>query len=184
MQAQTDLFDGAISYVDELPMEWLPAASLPENDALRQAESNLRLLGTIAQLEERAVLSDDPAPQELETARLHAKVDALITIVGAVLTRFVRLPQARPVQLSWAGVVWPATAPLPAVGDTGLIEIYLHPALPKPLRFKARVVRTEGVRIRADFLDLPPPCQQALERQVFLRHRRAVAERRNLERRS
>ncbi len=185
MQAQSDLFDGAISYSDELPLEWLPAgSSTSPSDALRQAESNLRLLQTIAQLEDRAALNDDPDPNELELARLHAKVDALIFIVGAVLPRLVRLPPVRPVRISWCGVVWRTTGPELAVGDSGIVEIYLHPAVPKPLRLGARIVRAEEGWVRADFSENLQLCQQALERQVFLRHRRAVAERRNLERRS
>jgi hypothetical protein len=69
---------------------------------------------------------------------------------------------------------------LPAAGESGSVVVYAHPALVKPLRLPARILRVADGWIRADFVELTDGCQEALERQVFLRHRRAVAGRRNL----
>src|SRR5579862_4133825 len=164
MSDETALFEGAISYEDELPLTWIGQSKLPRPfDATRLAETNQRTLGTIAQLEERPAVTDDPGQPEQELSRLHAKLDALIAVVGVVLPRFLSLPPPTRLHLSWRGVIWNAVAEPPPVGETGYVEIYLHAALLKVLRLPARIVRVDGSRVRADFAEGGGSCQQALE---------------------
>src|SRR3569833_217899 len=154
MGPDADLFDGAVSYEDELPLAWLPAESLPKPfDPVRLAEANLRTLTSLAQIEERSHIAEDPNPHDQEIARLHAKVDALITVVGVMLPRFVSLPSPAHLHLSWQGVVWSLaeTERPPAPDSTGFLELNLYPALLKVLRLPARIVRITGSEVRADF---------------------------------
>jgi hypothetical protein len=179
MQAQSDFFEGALSFADSLPLAWHPGAAAAEgieNDRL--SDANLRLLSNIAQLEERTVLGDEPTQQEMELARLHAKMDVVLELLGALVPRYVAVPPRVALHLSWQGVAWHSGDAAFAVGQTGAIEIYLHPTLLQPLRWPARIARIDGGWVAARFLPLAHPCQQALERHVFKHHRRAVAERR------
>jgi hypothetical protein len=183
MAADSDLFDGAVSYDDLLPLAWLPLAKLPKPfDPLRLAEANLRTLSSLAQIEERSHLSEDQNPHDQEIARLHAKLDALINVVSTVLPRFVSLPAAASLHLSWQGIVWTTVEAPPAVGESGYIDLYLHPGLLKALRMPAKIVRVRDSEVRADFDEVPEICREALERHVFQRHRRAVADRRTVTR--
>lgn len=184
MAADADRFDGAVSYEDDLPLAWLPAARLPKPfDPARLAEANLRTLTSLAQIEERSHIAEDANPHDQEIARLHAKIDALIGVVGAVLPRFVSLPPATHLHLSWQGIVWTSAELPPPVGEKGYIDVYLHPGLLKALRMPATIVRVREREVRADFSEGPEVCREALERHVFQRHRRSVADRRTITRR-
>ncbi len=183
MTTDADLFDGAVSYEDDLPLAWLSSAKLPKPfDPVRLAEANLRTLTSLAQIEERSHIAEDANPHDQEIARLHAKIDALIGVVSAVLPRFVSLPPPTHLHFSWQGIVWTALEAPPPVGESGYIDVYLHPGLLKALRMPAKIVRVRDHEVRADFAEGPEICREALERHVFQHHRRSVADRRTITR--
>jgi len=175
MRSASETMDQVISYRDRLPLRWMPLAALPEGlEAERLAESNLRVLGTVAMLAEHAPSKDDPTPAELEMQRMHLKLNLLLELVGSFLALQSPRPQALPLRLSWRGVTWSAGGA--EAGACGIVEIHLSAALPQPLRLPARIVAAGGDETVAEFAAMPEFCQAALERHVFLHHRREIAE--------
>ncbi len=175
MSSASTMMDQVISYRDRLPLRWTPLAALPEGlEAERLAESNLRVLGTVAMLAEHAPAKDDPTPAELEMQRMHLKLNLLLELVGSFLTLQSSRPQPMPLRLSWRGVAWSAGGV--EAGAAGIVEIHLSAALPQPLRLPARIVAADGDETVAEFAAMPEFCQAALERHVFLHHRREIAE--------
>jgi hypothetical protein len=175
MRSASETMDQVISYRDRLPLRWMPLATLPEGlEAERLAESNLRLLSTVAMLAEHAPAKDDPTPAELEIQHMHQKLNLLLDLVGSFLALQSLRPQAVPLRLSWRGVAWSGGGAEP--GASGIVEIHLGAALPQPLRLPAHIVSVTAEETVAGFAPMPDFCQAALERHVFLHHRREIAE--------
>jgi hypothetical protein len=176
--------DEALSYRDELPLRWVPVRALPAGAAAeRLDEANARLLGAVSLLEETPKFGDDPSASELELQRIHQKLNLLIDLLGSVLRQQHPRPDKVPLRLSWRSVSWQAAAPLPAVGELGIVELYLKETLPQPLHWPARIAAVADGEVTAEFEGASEASQSALERHVFARHRRAVAETRNPARR-
>jgi hypothetical protein len=169
----------ALSYHDRLPLGWVPLQSLPEGlEAERLAESNARLLVALTLLSEHPVHNDEPSAAELEMQRVQQKLNLLLELVGGFLGQQAARPPAVPLRLSWRGVVWQGGGL--QMGAAGMVELYLSPMLPQPLRWPARIAATgagaaEG-ETHAEFAPAPDFCQAALERHVFQQHRRQIAE--------
>lgn len=175
--APSEPLHAALHYAAELPLRW-SADAVPVEARTREhlAEANLRLLGQIAQIEERAAPVDDPTATDIELARLHAKLDLLLFAVGELAPRFLDRPERCALQLSWRGVRWLLRPDETAPQGEGVVEIYLHPVVLQPLRWPARIVHNDRHHAEAEFAPLGEAAQQALERHVFQHHRRAVAE--------
>jgi hypothetical protein len=167
--------DDALSYRDRLPLHWTPLAAFPAGvEADRMAESNARLLTVVEMLGDHPQPGDDPNPTELELQRIHQKLNLLLDLFGTFLSTQARRPPAVPVRLSWRSVAWAGDLP---AGSTGLVELYLSPVLPQPLRLPATIAAGSAPgEACAEFAAMPEFCQTALERHVFQRHRREIAE--------
>jgi hypothetical protein len=175
-RSELDLFDQVLSYSDRLPLSWRPdLPSLEPVDQERLAEANLKVLQMVGQLEESPAIGDDPSPQDIEIGRLHRKLDMLLEAVGALARRDTPLPAAVSVRLSWYGVAWCPGEDVPEPDALGQIVLYLHPAILQPLRWPARILRVNRTVAWARFVPGSEPAQLALERHVFLHHRRAIA---------
>lgn len=168
--------------VRPLPLRWCPETT--EFDPLQQSEA-LRVLATVAVLEEHTrPQAEEAGGVEAEVARLHQKVQLLMEMVGSLIRAQLALPKAVPVRLTAAGLRWQTQTP-PALGSLGMVELWLHPACPEPLRLPARVLAVGGeaqASVDAAFEGLPEALTAALEKLVFLRHRRELAEARQLRR--
>lgn len=185
MNSDSDKAALGLSYTDERPLDWKPQSRLPVATEIELlAEANLRVLTRLTQLEERVAPPDAPDGIELELVRVHAKLDLLLDFVEAVAPRMMSMPPRRPLRLAAGGVSWQAAAPLPNIGEHGVVSLYLHPAMLSPLRWPARIVAIDGEFVTAHFEALTEAAQQALERHVFLHHRRSIAERRQTQQRS
>lgn len=166
-----------LSYRDRLPLRWVELATLPSGlEAERLAETNARLLTSVALLEEHFKSSDEPTASELELQRIHHKLNLLLELVGGFLNAQSPRPEPVSLRLSWRGVLWECTAEPPAIGAVGLVEIHPSRILPQALRWPARVVAVSAAGVAADFDTVPDFCQAALERHVFQHHRREIAE--------
>lgn len=166
-----------IGYRDTLPLRWVPLDAFPAGpEAERLAESNARLLTAVATLEEHAQLGDEPSQTELELQRMHFKLNLLLELFGNYLQQHAPRPAAAALRLSWRGISWAAAGAAPQAGAIGMVELYLSPILPQPLRWPARIVAAAAGETAAEFEAVPEYCQAALERHVFQRHRREVKE--------
>lgn len=166
----------ALSYEAALSISWapLPAPLEPlKRDSL--ADDNLRVLSAVALLDEQrgsSAGSEDGSPLDAEIVRLNQKLNLLIDLLGFLVNQQAPAADAQRVRLSWQGVVFRGEA---AVGDIGLVSIRLNRSVPQPLVWPARIVHASGDERHARFEPFSDPVQTALERHVFLHHRRAVA---------
>lgn len=167
----------SLSYRDCLPLSWLPlAAPLAPERLHALQEQNLRVLAVVASLEERhrvAHDANDPVTQELE--RLHQKLDMMMVLFGQFLRRLDPPAPAVGLRLSGRGLCWQAGAPAAAVTGLGLVTLHLHPCLPEPFIWPAQTVGEHEGEVCARFEPFGEALEAALERHVFLHHRRSVA---------
>lgn len=174
--AATPLRGDALSYESALPLHWQPLERLPDALTLdRHNDENLRVLAAVALLDEQRGngpgTGDDVSGVEAEIARLNQKMNLLVELVSFLVGQQAPPPPAQAVRLSWQGVGWHGEA---ALGD-GLVSLRLHRSVPQPFVWPARIVIAEAGELYARFAPFSEPCQAALERHVFLHHRRAIA---------
>ena len=166
-----------LSYRDRLPLCWQPLEQLPSGmEAERLAESNTRVLTAVALLDEHSQLTEEPTQTELELHRIHHKLNLLLELLGSFIQLQAPRPPVRMLRMSWRGLSWEVGAGDPLPGAVGLVELHMNPVMPLPLRWPARIVSVSATEICAEFAAVPEFCQMALERHVFKRHRREVAE--------
>lgn len=170
-----------LSYRDRIPVAWRPAA-----DAAVPAgwsEQNLRVLGAIATLDERPHFDPD-AENAAEFERLHHKFDVMIELLGALLRAQRDLPAVQSLRLSCEGLALALPESPPALGSLLDIELHLHSCAPSPWRWYGEVVAHHDNELRLRFLPMTPGLAAAMERHVFTRHRRSVADARSPARRT
>ncbi|HSW15250.1 MAG TPA: PilZ domain-containing protein [Solimonas sp.] len=163
-----------LAYHDRLPLGWAPLEVLPAPEQLQQmAEQNLRVLAVVSSLEERHLPrgeGDERLEQELE--RVHQKLDMLLVLFGQFLRRMDPPAPMHPLRLTVAGVSWEAAPP---AGSLGLLSLHLHPCMPEAFIWPARLRDGDIARSCALFEPMGEALEAALEKHVFLHHRRSVA---------
>ena len=139
---------------------------------------NHQLLGAESSLDEVRVheaLKDESPALLHELQRLEYKVNILLRLTAELALRSRGLPPAERVRMTseWFG------EHSPAAGDTGLLSIYINPALPQPLKIPCVIA---GQRIIDDshatqlrFVGLSDAVVDLLEKLIFRHHRRLVA---------
>ncbi len=170
--AEHALFGDALGCDETLPAAFVGGTAAAGGDGA----GLLRALSLIEETGEAE--REDADPRSGELARVEAKLDLVLALLGWVLRA--QRPDLAPVALRWSrfgACVHAATAPS---AHTGLLRVALDPRLPQPLELPARLIACEpegeGVRLWLRFDRLDPALESALERHVFRRHRRAVAE--------
>lgn len=164
-----------------VPLSWQAGAGLPVAEAGTAA---VRALATAVSLAERPPLVNEEASGlELEVTRLHQKTQLLIELLALALSRDSSRPAAIELQLSGTACSWHSDDP-PALGSSGALALWLHPAAPEPMRWPAEITeitRHEGgsAYVQARLLPLGEAAQSVLDRHIFQLHRRAVAEARS-----
>jgi hypothetical protein len=174
------LGDGLI-FEEALPVTWAPG---PLADGLllgRLNADNHQLLGAEASLDDVRVheaLKDESPALLHELQRLEFKVNILLRLTAELAMRHSGLPAAARVRLSSIGLEWFGES-TPAVGETGLLSLYINPALPQPLKMACTTAgeRTDqGVRVsQLRFSGASEPVIDMLEKLIFRHHRRLVA---------
>jgi hypothetical protein len=166
----------ALSYDAAMPVSWTPIAALPGAVRLEQLnEDNLRVLAAVALLDEQRgsnAATDDASPIDAEIVRLNQKLNLVIDLLGFLVNQHAPTADARRVRLSWQGLVFSGEQ---ALGELGLVGLRLNRSVPQPLVWPARIVHIDGDERHARFEPFGDAVQAALERHVFLRHRRAIA---------
>jgi hypothetical protein len=175
------LGDG-LTFEERLPLAWVEGP-LPEGPELARLNAdNHQLLGAEASLEEVRIgeaLAKEESPALLhELQRLEFKLNVLLRLMADLVSRSSAIPPVQTVKLGARGLEW-SQALEPRVGTTGLVSVYINPALPQPLRLPCRVrgERAEkGARIvELEFRDVSESVTDLLEKLIFRHHRRLIA---------
>jgi hypothetical protein len=174
------LGDGLI-YEESLPVSFTPGA-LAEGPVLARLNAdNHQLLSAESSLDEVRVheaLKDESPALVHELQRLEHKVNILLRLTAELSMRSSGLPPAERVRLSSHAMEWCA-AKIPAVGASGLLALYINPALPQPLKLPSTVAGERVVdgmpAAQLRFSGLSEAVVEMMEKLIFRHHRRLVA---------
>jgi hypothetical protein len=177
----TSFLGEGLIFEELLPLVWLPG-EIPQGLALARLHAdNQQLLGAESSLDEGRIseaLKDESPALLHELQRLEYKLNILLRLTAEIAVRSAALPPAQKARLGARGLEWFGAA-APAVGEAGLVHIYINPALPQPLRIPSSVAseRSEtGERIaQLKFRDMSEGTVDLLEKLIFRHHRRLVA---------
>jgi hypothetical protein len=174
------LGDGLV-FEESLPVAWSPGALAEGLLLARLNADNHQLLGAESSLDEVRVheaLKDESPALLHELQRLEYKVNILLRLTAELALRSRGLPPAERVRMTSRALEWFGEHS-PAAGGTGLLSIYINPALPQPLKIPCVIA---GQRIIDDshatqlrFVGLSDAVVDLLEKLIFRHHRRLVA---------
>jgi hypothetical protein len=164
-----------------LPMAWTALPPVEPLVLARLNADNHQLLGAESSFDEVRVheaLKDESPALVHELQRLEFKLNVLLRLTAELCVRHSALPPRQSIRLSSVGLEW-FGIDLPAVGMTGVAEIYINPALPQALKLPCVVAgeRLAGPKRAAQlrFTGLSDPVVELIEKLIFRRHRRLVA---------
>ncbi len=168
-----------------IPLRFV-AFSDGERPKSRALDNNLKVFQACDILDERpsADRVDLDLPVALELKRLDLKMSLMLELMMDLLRQGDRTATEVQVELDFRGVAWtPANGDL-SVGQRGIVELFVHEGLPRPLKFTGSIVAMDAVRsrVRFEFDGLDETESDQLERLIFKRHRRKVADIRGLKR--
>ncbi len=175
-----------LTFTGRLPLAWRELPALPDETELQHLEqANLNVLHTLFALEIHAGdHGDDPTAlaNATELKRLDFKVSLLLGLVGQLLAYQQATPPEHPLTLTVCDLSWRvATSPPP--GALLRLELYCNLSYPRPLILHARISDVVSIesdnQIKATFLAISAPLHEALERYIFLQHRRNIASHRS-----
>lgn len=174
------LGDGLI-FEEVLPVSW-SARALPAGIELsRMNADNHQLLGAEASLDEVRVpeaLKDESPALVHELQRLEFKLNILLRLTAELAVRNSSLPPPQRVRLSASGLQWFGEH-APAAGATGVLNAYINPALPQPLKIACSVMSAATIEgapaTQLRFHGLSDITVEMLEKLIFRHHRRLIA---------
>jgi len=174
------LGDGLV-FEEALPVVWT-AGPLADGLALARLNSdNHQLLGAESSLDEVRVheaLKDESPALVHELQRLEYKVNILLRLTAELSLRSSGLPEAQRVRLTSRALEWFGDK-VPLVGSTGLVAVYINPALPQPVRIPCTVAGErlqDNLRVaQLRFSGLSEAVVEQLDKLIFRHHRRLVA---------
>jgi hypothetical protein len=177
---ETFLGEGLI-FEEALPVGWT-AGPLAAGLALARLNAdNHQLLAAESSLHEIRVheaLKDESPALVHELQRLEYKLDILLRLTAELVVRSCGLPAAQRLRLTSRALEWFGEG-IPAVGSTGLVTVYINPALAQPLQIPCTVVgeRTQdGSRAaQMHYCGLSEAVVEQLDKLIFRHHRRLVA---------
>lgn len=163
-----------------LPLGWEVRAELPSESRFAALNgANEALVRSCDGLEEPRRKLDDVNELGQELQRLDAKLDLILELLAEWL-QAPTLPPAVQVRFNAVGLCWEAED-LPEPGSLLRLELHLCSRIPRPVILYGRVVRVHpvnggGARAVIEFVGVSEGLADALERMVFRRHRREVAQ--------
>jgi len=173
-----------VSYEDCLPLKWQPGTAEDLHSASERDRSNQFVLESAAAVEDRLADSHPEEYSEIhqELRRLDAKMHVLMEMVARLLRDDGSFAGRRPVRIALKSIKFRADTPEAPVGQAGVLQLQIHPAVPAPLVIAGAITdqfEDEGARWVCFEPDhLSEPLRDALSRHVFRHHRRQVAARR------
>jgi hypothetical protein len=172
------LGDGLI-FEESLPLAWTPGPRVEGFELTRLNADNQQLLGAEASLDDVRVhdaLKDESAALLHELQRLEYKMNIVLRLIAEL--RYSAMPPPQKVKISARALEW-FTEQGPSIGETGLLALYINPALPQPLKIPCWVVgeRFENALRVAQirFEGLSDAVVDLLEKLIFRHHRRLIA---------
>ena len=175
-QAEANLFEDALCFLEVLPVRFRQQA-LDETEEDQTAERAESLLRMMAQLEDSNTEdSDDRTSADLH--RIEAKLQLTLELIGALVANSTARLPAQKVRWSRRGLSLEQQAACEE-GAVGMVELQLVPWLPHLLTLSCRVLACEpdgsASTLWLGFDPLPQALETAIERNLFRRHRRAIA---------
>lgn len=174
------LGDGLV-YEELLPVAWTPGSLVEGLVLARLNVDNQQLLAAEASLGEVRVneaLKDESPALLHELQRLEFKINILLRLTAEIAVRGSALPQAARVRLSSHALEWHGER-APAAGATGMLALYVNPALPQAVQIPCIVQRqlnVDGVPVsQLRFQGLSEAVVELLDKLIFRHHRRLIA---------
>ena len=164
-----------LSFKAQLPLKW----RVIEDIETYQQPSNNRFMNMSSVLDDPEIHHTDGSTlPNADIARLEAKLDLILELLGDVFAQKKAAPGNTAFQLSASGIAWLANDS-PAVGNIIELQIFLSTKFLIPLYLAATVTRVEQQgtvnRVQAQFLPMEESLQEWLEKYIFRQHRREVA---------
>jgi hypothetical protein len=174
------LGDGLI-FRESLPLSFAPGPLAGGPDLAHLNAENHQLLGAESSLDDVRVhesLKDESPALLHELQRLEFKLNMVLRLVAELTVRSQGLPPLQKINLSSLGLEW-FGEDAPAIGATGLLRLYINPALPQPLKIPCTVTaeRTQDdLRVaQLQFVGMSEAVVELLTKLIFRHHRRLVA---------
>jgi len=173
----------SIAWDTQVPLYWSADAQLVSSARLaalgHQIEETLQAVTGLEDL--RAPVVDDTSQAGQGMARLEFKLNLVLELLSELISQSQERPPPHQVKIGARQVYWTAGADnTPAVGDTGILDLYVHPLYVRPLRLPGQVSTIDATgdhaRVTLELAELEPMAQDALERWIFVHHRRSVAQ--------
>jgi hypothetical protein len=156
-----------------LPLKWQAKESFTAEELADWMHSNTVVLQALANLETVGKDSDTEHRIDHNVARLEAKLDLTLTLVGELLRRQTPLPLATAMVLTGQSIAWQNQQAI-APHAKGVIALYPSPRLPWPLMLPVEIIGTQDGKTRAKLIHMSDEAQEWLDRTLFRHHRRAV----------
>jgi len=175
------ILEGRLCWDGRVPIQWRVLDRMPDEAQLARAEErNIALLNALALIEEGTPRADEPSPLVAQMERLEAKFDLVLTLLTEVVLPDAMAPRAVEVRLCSRGMAFEVAYPAEA-GSMVELSMHLSASLPRPLMLYGVVLEPlpgEEAHVALEFEHLGPAVKERLERLVFRRHRRSIAQQR------
>ncbi|MEO1765719.1 PilZ domain-containing protein [Thiobacter aerophilum] len=155
-----------------LPLAFTPRERFDGQELADWMRGNVAMLQALASLESSRERDGESGGNPL-LARLEAKIDLTLTLVGELLRRQTPLPPATAMALTSQTIAWEHPQTL-APHSQGVVSLYVSPRLPWPLKLPVEIIGTQDGKTRAKLIHLSEEAQEWLDRTLFRHHRRAV----------
>jgi hypothetical protein len=173
------LGDGLV-YEELLPVAWTPGPLIEGLALARLNVDNQQLLAAEASLDDvrvnEALKNESPALLH-ELQRLEFKINILLRLTSEIAVRGSALPAAQRVRLASHALEWYGER-APTAGS-GMLTIYVNPALPQAIRSPCAVERhviLDSVRAtQLRFVGVSDAVVHLLDKLIFRHHRRLIA---------
>ena len=176
--AAADERDQGLTLRTELPVIFTPDHASGSLGSSGDRLYNLRILQAYDVLEDHAHIerSEAETPLAGDIRRLDTKISLLLQLFGELLRERKQPPPSRSLSLYRQGIDLTSDETV-APGTRGLIEIFVHPSIPLPVRWRATAgEQQEGGLQRFEFEPLGELESDQWERLIFLAHRQQVAD--------
>ncbi|MCG5515014.1 MULTISPECIES: PilZ domain-containing protein [Ectothiorhodospira] len=181
----SDPFQDVLVIQDRLPILHSTVEALPQGEELaRINEANEGLLRVYVSLDDASSRVNEELGSEIshELARIETKLNVILEMLGSLLHTQVTSPDPVNMRISAEGLGWVQGERLEP-GQMLRMHWHLCPQFPRPLELYGEVASCqalpEGYEISVRFRGLSPLLEEGIQKLVFRRHRRSVAQSRS-----